>query len=144
MHLDSEAGGSSSAESFDAWPRLVNFTEPVDFFLTQYEGQKVQLREVVSSTQIAEVASGYAAATRGSAPAYSTELAIPWSLLGEDVRPLSTLNLYVGIYGGDGYGAGDIEPNRASSPAAVDNTVASFDQNRRVDFQTPFAVAVGP
>ena len=144
VHLDSEAGGNSSAESFDAWPRLVNFTEPVDFFLAQYEGQKVQLREVVSSTQTVEVASGYAAATRGSAPAYSTELAIPWSLLGENVRPVRILNLYAGIYGGDGYGAGDIAPNRASSPAAVDNTVASFDQNRRVDFQTPFAVAVGP
>ncbi len=144
VHLDSEAGGSSSAESFDAWPRLVSFAEPVDFFLAQYEGQKVQLREVVSNTQTAELASGYDGATRGAAPSYSTEVAIPWSRLGFGARPTTTLNLYAGVYGGDGYGAGDVAPNAGSSPAAADNAVASSEQNRRVDFQTPFAVTVGP
>ncbi len=144
VHLDLESGGSSSAEGFDAWPRLVSFAEPVDFFLAQYEGQAVQLRDVVSDTQTAELAEGYASSTRGTAPAHSTEVAVPWSLLGYDARPTTTLNFYAGVYGGDGYGAGDIVPNEGSDPAAVDNTVAGSDQNRRVDFQTPFTVEVGP
>ena len=143
IHLDTEPGGSSSAESFDAWARLVSFNNPIDFFLAQYEGQAVQLRDVVSETQTA-LAEGYDAATGGNAPAYSTELAVPWTLLGFDARPSTTLNFYAGIYGGDGYGAGDIAPNESSDPAAADNTVAGFDQSRRVDFQTPFAVDVGP
>ncbi len=144
VHLDLEPGGSSTAERFDAWPRLVTFSEPIDLFLAQYEGQAVQLREVVSDTQTNEIASDYTAATRGGAPAYSTEVAVPWALLGYDTPPTATLNLYAGVYGGDGYGAGDIVPNATSDPAAADNTVAGFDQNRRVDFQTPFAVEVGP
>jgi len=140
IHVDLEDGGSSSAESFNAWPRLVTFSQPVDFFVAQYQGDAAQLREVVSPTQADEIASGYAKATDGSAPAYATEVAIPWSLLGYDAPPSTTLNLYAGVYGGDGYGAGDIVPNAGSSPSAPDNTIAGFDQNRRVDFQTPFAV----
>ena len=144
IHLDTEPSGSGSAEMFDAWARLVTFSGPVDLFLAQYEGQTVQLREVVSDTQTSEFTSGYDAATRGDAPAYSTEVAVPWTLLGYDARPSVTLNFYAGIYGGDGYGAGDVAPNATSDPAAADNTVASSDQNRRVDFQTPFSVVVGP
>lgn len=144
VHLDAGPGGSSTAERFDAWPRLVTFSEPVDLFLAQYEGQAAQLREVVSDTQTGEIASGYAKATRGSAPAYSTEVTVPWALLGYDARPTATLNVYAGVYGGDGYGAGDIVPNANSEPAAADNTVAGFDQNRRADFRTPFTVEVGP
>lgn len=119
------------------------FNEPIDFFLAQYGGQGVELREVVSSTQATKL-TGFASASRGAVPAYTTEVAIPWSVLGYSAPPSTTLNLYGGIYGGYGYGAGDILPHAGSIPAAAGNTVAGFDQNRRVDFQTPFAVPLTP
>ncbi len=144
LHLDLRPGGSTSASTFDTWRRLASFANPVDFFLAQYEGQSVQLREVVSSTQTTEITSGVAKATTGSAPAYSTEVAIPWTALSFGTRPDATLDFFAGVYGGDGYGAGDIAPNANSTPAAPANTVAGFDQNRAVTFQTPFAVPVTP
>lgn len=144
VHLDARSGGSGSAVSFNAWPRLASFATPVDFFLAQYESQSVQLREVVSDTQTSERTSSFAKATAGSAPAYSSELAIPWTTLGFGRRPDTTLNFFAGVYGGDGYGAGDILPSANSLPVAPGNTIAGFDQNRAVTFKTPFAVTVTP
>lgn len=142
VHLGTRPGGSSTAERFDAWPRLVSFADPIDFFVAQYQGEPLELREVISETQTAERTEGVLSATVGSSPAYTSEVAVAWSTLGFGTRPDTTLNLYAGIYGGDGYGAGDILPNETSTPNVSGNTVASFDASRRVDFQTPFSVNV--
>ncbi|MDQ3459879.1 MAG: alpha-amylase family glycosyl hydrolase [Deinococcota bacterium] len=141
-HLDTGAGGSASAEGFDAWPRLVTFANPIDYFVAQYQGEPLQLREVVSDTEAREIGSGFAKATAGTSPAFSSEVAIPWAVLGFSGRPEARLNVHAGIYGGDRYGAGDIAPNSNSTPPATDNTIAGFDQNRRADFQTPFSVMI--
>jgi neopullulanase len=144
LHLDLRPGGIESAEGFNAWRRLASFNEPIDFFLAQYQGQGVELREVVSSTQTTQLA-GFESATDGAAPAYTTEVAIPWSVLGYSAPPSTTLNLYGGIYGGDGYGAGDILPHAGSSPAVSGNVVATgSSDNRRVTFAAPFTVALAP
>lgn len=142
IHIDTGPGGSTSAESFNAWRRLVRFATPVNMFVGQYEGQPLQLRTVVADDNVPEISSGFLRATAGSAPAYSSELAIPWSVLGFAERPSTTLNFYGGIYGGDDYGAGDIIPNANSLPAAPNNIIASFDDSRRVTFQTPFSVVI--
>ena len=145
VHLDLKPGGSGTAERFSAWPRLATFSQPVDFFLAQYEGQAVQLRAVVSETQADEVsAASYQRATGGAAPAFATEVAVPWAALGYSGPPTGTLNLYGGVYGGDGYGAGDILPHSGSSPAVTGNMVAGSDENRRVTFGAPFAVSLTP
>lgn len=143
LHLDLKPEGESSAEGFDAWRRLASFNEPIDFFVAQYEGQGVELREVLSSTQTTKLV-GFESTTRGAAPAYTTEVAVPWSVLGYNTPPTTTLNLYVGIYGGDGYGAGDILPHGGSSPAGAGNVIAGSSENRRVTFQKPFAAPLTP
>lgn len=142
IHIDLGPGGSTSAERFDAWPRLVSFATPINVFVAQYEGQAVQLRAVVSDTSAPEITANFLRATAGSAPAYSSELAVPWTTLGFTERPSLTVNIYGGIYGGDNYGAGDIVPNANSTPAAFDNVIASFAELRRVTFQTPFSVTI--
>jgi hypothetical protein len=58
VHLDLEPGGSSTAERFSAWPRLVTFREPVDLFLAQYAGQRCsctmssRIRKPTRSTRV--------------------------------------------------------------------------------------------
>ena len=138
VHMDVTDGGSTSAEDFSSLPRLATFSEPVDAFTYQFEGQAVQLWSVASESDVAEISASYPAATAGSAPAYSTEVAIPWTALGLEGQPAAgtTLNLYAGVYGGDGYGAGDIVPDDAG------NTIASFDENAAATFETPFTVTV--
>jgi glycosidase len=142
IHIDLGPGGSLSAERFDAWPRLVRFTTPINLFVAQFEGQPLQLRTVTSDTSTPEITANFLRATAGSAPAYSSELAIPWTTLGFSGRPNITLNIYGGIYGGDNFGAGDIVPNANSTPAAPDNRIAPFAESRRATFETPFSVMI--
>lgn len=143
IHLDVRDGGVTSVANLNAWPRLASFANPIDAFVAQYQGDPAQLWEVRSSTQAARIDDGVITATAGSGPAYTIEVALPWRALGFASRPTATLNLHAGIYGGDGYGAGDIAPHAGSTPPASGNTVAGFDASRRVDFQTPFSVPLG-
>ena len=133
VHVDTVPGGAVTASGFDAWRRLADFNEGIDFFVAQYEGQGLELRDVVSDTQ-ASLVSGYVSATAGAAPAFTTEVAIPWGVLGLSGPPSTPLNFYAGVYGGDGYGAGDVAPD------APDNTIGSSAENRRAIFGTPFSV----
>ena len=144
LYLDAVEGGSTAAENFSALPRLVSFNEPVDLFISQFEGQDAQLYNVVSETEVTRFTTLYPIATSGSAPAFTTEAAIPWTALGFEGQPDAgtAINLYAGIYGGDNYGAGDIAPDADSTPAAPENTIASFDENAEATFETPFTVTV--
>ena len=144
LYLDTVEGGSTTAENFGTLPRLVTFNEPVDLFISQFEGQDVQLYDVVSEDEVTRSTMRYPVATAGSAPAFTTEAAIPWTALGFGGQPDAgtVVNLYAGIYGGDNYGAGDIAPDATSTPAAPENTIASFDDNAAATFETPFSVTV--
>ena len=145
LYMDVTEGGSTSAETFDTLPRLVTFDEGVDLFISQFEGQDAQLWNVVSDTEVTRFTTIYPIATAGSAPAFTTEAAIPWTALGFEGQPEAgtVLNLYAGIYGGDDYGAGDIAPDANSTPAAPENTIASLDESAKATFETPFSVTVG-
>lgn len=143
LHLDVREGGVTSAENLNAWRRLVSFANPIDFFVAQYEGRPPEVRTVSEDAQTNLVSEGVLTATAGSGPAYTTEVALPWGALGFTGRPSTTLNVHAGIYGGDGYGAGDIAPHAGSTPSASGNTVAGSDESRRVVFKEPFAVSLG-
>ncbi len=140
VYLDVGAGGSNTPRHLDAWPRRAAFATPVNHFLAQYEGQALQLRRFASDTHAPEVWA-FERATTGTHPAFTTEVAIPWSTLGYSERPSLTLNIYAGIFGGDHYGAGDIAPNANSSPAAADNYIDTFDANNAV-FRSGFSVLI--
>ncbi len=144
LYLDAVEGGSTTAENFNSLPRLVSFSEPVDLFISQFEGQDAQLYDVVSEDEVTRLTTLYPVATAGSAPAFTTEAAIPWTALGFEGQPDAgtVVNLYAGIYGGDSYGAGDIAPDATSTPAAPENTIASLDESAEVTFETPFSVTV--
>ncbi|MBB6097249.1 glycosidase [Deinobacterium chartae] len=143
VYLDLQEGGASSAAAFEAWPRRASFAQPVDFFLARYENQAVQLRRVVSDTSVPELpAAAYSSALSGSAPEYSAELALPWTSLGFASRPGGTLRVTGGIFGGDGYGAGDIAPDATSSPAAPENTIGSEAEQRSVTFGRALEVSL--
>lgn len=144
VHLDTVAGGETTPAMFDAWPRLVTFNNGIDHFIAQFEGQDVQFRDAASATMAPENgAATFSASTAGSAPAYVTEVAIPWSAIGLSATSSKTFTLYGGIYGGDGFGAGDIIPNADSTPAVVGNTVDTND-SFRVTYANGLSVTVTP
>lgn len=120
VYLDVKDGGATSAAGFDVRKQAATFGAGVDFFLSRTDGEAVQLRRVDSDTATTEVAAGgYLSASRGTLPEQSVELAIPWSALGLSGKPSRPINLYAGIFGGDGYGAGDIVPNATSTPSGA-------------------------
>lgn len=144
VYLDTTTGGSPKADDFDAWKRAADFANPVDYFLARYQDQDVQLRKVNSSTSTSELPSSqYRFGKSGTFPANATEMAIPWTTLGFSSRPSSTINFFAGVFGGDGYGAGDIAPDGDSVPA-TNNTIGDSGSNRRANFLTPFAVNITP
>lgn len=64
------------------------------------------------------------------------ELAIPWTALGLSGRPAAGTGLMGGIFGGDGYGAGDIIPDAKSTPAGA-NTITDCYGSCRATFTEP-------
>ncbi len=138
LYLDVKAGGADKANNFDAWKQaaVFNAAQP-DFFLARYNNQAPELRKIESDELTSVVAgSSYQAATSGTLPDQTVEVAIPWSALGLSGKPASGTKLYGGIFGGDGYGAGDIVPDAGSNPPGA-NTIGSDAENRKVTFQDP-------
>lgn len=134
LYLDTKAGGAMKADNFDAWKRAADLAGGADYFLARYENNSAQLRRVDSDMATPEVAAGeYLQASSGTLPAQSFEVAIPWTSLGYTSKPSTPIKLYGGIFGGDGYGAGDIFPDAGSTPAAA-NTIGSDAQQRRATF----------
>ncbi len=123
VHFDTVPGGATSASAFPAWPRLVEFARGIDHFVAQFEGQPVQLRDVLGPSSTPDSAATYFSATVSTGVARTTEIAIPWSALGLGAGGPRTVTVHAGIYGGDNFGAGDIAPNQGSTPAATGNTI---------------------
>jgi len=143
VYLDFKSGGAAQADQFEAWKQAATFSGNmggVDAFLARYGNEGAQLRLVQSDTATPEVAAGgYTIATGGTLPAQTVELAIPWTALGLSGKPANGVNVVGGIFGGDGYGAGDIIPDSGSTPAAQ-NTIGTEGENRRATFTQPVNV----
>ncbi|ADV67916.1 alpha-amylase family glycosyl hydrolase [Deinococcus maricopensis] len=137
VYVDAGDGGAVRADAFETWPRAASFGTGVDAFVAAYENQAPQLRRVTGDVATPEVNAGaYLKAARGTLPDQTVELAIPWTALGLSGRPNHAVNLYAGVFGGDGYGAGDIVPNATSTPAGA-NTIGSEGEQRRATFTAP-------
>ncbi|GHG21942.1 hypothetical protein GCM10017784_11910 [Deinococcus indicus] len=140
LYLDTAPGGAKQADSFDAWKRAATFGGQVDgvnAFIARYGTEKAQLRLVQSDTATPEVnAADYLQASSGAAPEQTVELAIPWTALGLSGRPAAGIGLMGGIFGGDGYGAGDIIPDARSTPAGA-NTITDCYASCRATFTQP-------
>ena len=143
LYLDTKSGGAAQADTFEAWKRAATFSGGmggVDAFVARYNDQSPQLRLVTSDTATPEVsASRYTVATSGDLPAQTVELAIPWSALGLSSAPAGGVNVVGGIFGGDGYGAGDIIPDAGSTPPGA-NTIGAEADQRRATFTAPIHV----
>lgn len=143
LYLDTKSGGAAQADTFEAWKRAATFSGGmggVDAFVARYNDQSPQLRLVTSDTATPEVsASRYTVATSGDLPAQTVELAIPWSALGLSGAPAGGVNVVGGIFGGDGYGAGDIIPDAGSTPPGA-NTIGAEADQRRATFTAPIHV----
>ncbi|MFC4427092.1 alpha-amylase family glycosyl hydrolase [Deinococcus navajonensis] len=143
LYLDYQEGGAAQADSFAAWRRAATFAGTmggVDAFVARYGDEPAQLRTVQGSTETPEVsASSYRFAARGTLPDQTVELAIPWSSLGLSGAPANGVNVVGGIFGGDGYGAGDIIPSADSTPAAG-NTITDCYNSCRATFTQPINV----
>lgn len=143
LYLDTGTGGAAQADNFAAWKRAATFggnMGGVDAFVARYGNEAPQLRRVQSDTDVPEVAAGsYTVGTSGTLPSQTVELAIPWSALGLSGAPAAGVNVVGGIFGGDGYGAGDIIPDAGSTPAGA-NTIGSEADKRRATFTAPINV----
>ncbi|WP_019011107.1 alpha-amylase family glycosyl hydrolase [Deinococcus aquatilis] len=140
LYLDYQTGGAAQADNFDAWKRAATFgggVNGVDAFVARYENQSAQLRRVTSDTTAPEVnTADYKYAASGTLPAQTVELAIPWASLGLTGKPAGGVGIMGGVFGGDGYGAGDIAPDAGSTPSGA-NTIGSDAQQRRATFTQP-------
>ncbi|MVN87296.1 alpha-amylase [Deinococcus sp. HMF7620] len=143
LYLDTGAGGAAQADNFDAWRRAATFSggvNGVDAFVARYENQTAQLRRVQSASATPEVnAADYFQAASGTLPEQTVELAIPWTALGLSAPPAGGVKVMGGIFGGDGYGAGDIIPDAGSTPGGA-NTIGSDGEQRRATFTAPITV----
>ncbi|MPY66838.1 alpha-amylase [Deinococcus sp. SDU3-2] len=143
LYLDYKEGGAAQADRFEAWRQAATFgggMGGVDAFIARYGNEGAQVRRVESDTATPEVAaSGYTIGTSGTLPAQTVELAIPWSSLGLSGPPAAGVNVVGGIFGGPGYGAGDIIPDAGSTPPGA-NTIGSADEQRRATFTVPVTV----
>lgn len=143
VYLDFKDGGALKADAFEAWRQAATFgggMGGVDAFIPRYENQNAELRLVQSDTATPVVDAGrYTVATAGTFPAQTVELAIPWSALGLSGAPAAGVNVVGGIFGGDGYGAGDIIPDAGSTPSGA-NTIGTADEQRRATFTQPLNV----
>lgn len=143
VYLDTGAGGALKADNFEAWKRAATFgggMGGVDAFVARYEHQAAQLRRVSSDTATPEVnTADYRYAASGTLPAQTVELAIPWTALGLTGAPAGGVNIVGGIFGGDGYGAGDIIPDALSTPSGA-NTIGTEAEQRRATFTAPVNV----
>jgi glycosidase len=143
LYLDFKAGGAAQADNFEAWKRAATFgggMTGADAFVARYENQAAQLRLVQSDTATPEVsAADYKFAAGGTLSAQTVELAIPWTALGLSGRPADGVNLVGGIFGNDGYGAGDIIPDAGSTPSGA-NTIGTDAEQRRATFTQPLNV----
>lgn len=118
------------ADGFDAWRRAANLTG-ADYFLAGYENQSIELRRIDSGTATTSLGTAsFVHAQAGTLPAQTAELAIPWTQLGCSSKP-STL------YGGDGYGAGDIVPDAGSTPPGQNTAAPGARQCRATFTQGP-------
>ncbi|MFD1730339.1 hypothetical protein ACFSC4_03290 [Deinococcus malanensis] len=108
--------------------------------MARYGNEPAQLRTVQSNMTTPEIsAAGYSFAASGTLPAQTVELAIPWSSLGLSGAPAGGVNVVGGIFGGDGYGAGDIIPSADSTPAGA-NTISDCYNSCRATFTQPITV----
>ncbi len=143
VYLDTGAGGAAQADAFEAWKRAASFgggMGGVDAFVARYDNQNAQLRRVTSDTATPEVDTAeYKYAAQGTLPEQTVELAIPWTALGLSGAPADGVNIVGGIFGGDGYGAGDIIPDAGSTPAGA-NAIGSDAEQRRATFTAPINV----
>lgn len=143
LYLDSASGGAAQADNFDAWKRAATFSGAVDgvnAFIARYGNDKAQLRLVQSDTATPEVnAAAYLQASSGTLPEQTVELAIPWTALGLSGAPAGGVKLMGGIFGGDGYGAGDIIPDAGSTPGGG-NTITDCYASCRATFTAPVTV----
>ncbi|PTA68367.1 alpha-amylase family glycosyl hydrolase [Deinococcus arcticus] len=143
LYLDTGAGGAAQADSFEAWRRAATFSggvNGVDAFVARYENQRAELRRVASATSTPEVnAADYFQAASGTLPEQTVELAIPWTALGLSGAPAGGVKVMGGIFGGDGYGAGDIIPDAGSTPPGA-NTIGTDGEQRRATFTAPVTV----
>jgi glycosidase len=144
IHLGTGLSGSTTGEFETGWPHLADFTEPISHFLPKYQNQDTQLWRVTGQAT-AEMMAGesFEAATQGTLPGpLTTEVAIPWASLGLTERPdEAVLRFYGGIFGGEGYGAGDIIPNPESTPAGPGNAVDP-DASFRATFPAAFTLTI--
>lgn len=142
VYLDTAPGGAAQADSFDAWKRAATFSGAmggVDAFIARYENQAPELRLVGSAAATSVVSGGaYTAVSTGTLPEQTVEMAIPWSALGLGSAPAAGLNVVGGIFGGDGYGAGDIIPDAGSTPAGANSTNCA--DSCRATFTAPVRV----
>ena len=133
LYLDTRAGGATRADGFDAWRRAADLTG-AEYFLAGYENQSIELRRIDSDTATTNLGTAsFVHAQTGTLPAQTAELAIPWTQLGFSGKPTTPITLYGGVFGGDGYGAGDIVPDAGSTPPGQ-NTTAPEAQQRRATF----------
>lgn len=143
VYLDTAPGGATQADKFEAWRRAATFSGGmggVDAFVARYENQTAQLRRVGGDTATPEVAAAeYRFAASGTLPAQTVELAIPWTALGLTGAPAAGVNMVGGIFGNDGYGAGDIIPDAGSTPPGA-NTIGTDAEQRRATFTAPVNV----
>ena len=142
LYLDFKDGGAAQADGFDAWGQAATFTGGmggVDAFIARYVNEAPQLRLVSGDATTLVDASKYTVGVTGTLPSQTVELAIPWSALGLGAAPAAGVNLVGGIFGGDGYGAGDIIPDASSTPGGA-NTIGSDAEKRRATFSTPVNV----
>lgn len=142
LYLDFKDSGAAQADGFDAWGQAATFTGSmggVDAFIARYGNEAPQLRLVSGDTTTLVDAGKYTVGVTGTLPNQTVELAIPWSALGLSAAPAAGVNLVGGIFGGNGYGAGDIIPDASSTPSGA-NTIGSEAEKRRATFSSPVNV----
>lgn len=139
LYLNDQPGGITQADGLSAWARAATFGPNVggiDAFIARYGNEAPQLWIGAGGTLTQVDASKFTVGTRGSLPHQTVELAIPWSALGLSAAP-GSVSMVGGIFGGDGYGAGDIVPDAGSTPG---NTIGSDAEKRRATFTTPITL----
>ncbi|MEM6431618.1 MAG: alpha-amylase, partial [Deinococcota bacterium] len=143
VFVDSVDGGVQTMNELDAFAKWATFTAGIDAIVAQDGGGVPSVRRLVSTTETMSEAGITATVSTGEDEfAFASEVAIPWAALGLDAKPAS-IDLYAGVFGGSLYGAGDIVPNRNSTPVAEGNTIQpQYDgpTPRLAEFETPLQV----
>lgn len=145
VFIDVVDGGVSAINELDTFAKWATFSSGIDAMVAQEGGGTPRLLELSATETTSQAAITATVPASEDGFGFISEVAIPWSSLGVEAMPMN-IDLYGGVFGGGLYGAGDIIPNRNSTPAAAANSIQpqyDGDTPRLANFETPLTVNFG-